>query len=280
MAYKTILVYLGSPRHVAGAMRMAIELAKRNQAHLVGLHVSPVAQLYGGYEAQIPADIIAMQDERHKEIANEIQRAFEEAVGKEGVSGEWRAVKPKGKALSDEIVDHARRADLIIVTQEDPDEGSLAELGVAEQLMLGAGRPVLIVPYTDAFKTIGQNIMVAWNASRESVRATFDALPLLQQAKRVEVLWANPAATNPDDLSIAGSEIANTLARHGVRVEAAHTINKQISIGDELLSRLADHGIDLLVMGGYGHSRFREFVLGGATRHLLKHMTVPVFMSH
>ena len=280
MAYRTILVHLGAERHVKPALSMAMELAKRNNGHLVGLHVMPVAQLYGGFEAQIPADVIAMQEERHKEIAEAIRKQFEEQTSQEDISVEWRCTKPKGRALSEEIVDHGRRADLIIATQEDPEDESLAELGVAEQLMLTSGRPVLIVPYTGAFKTVGENIMIAWNASRESARATFDALPLLQQAKRVEVLWANPAAKNADDLSISGSEIANTLARHGVRVEAAHTVNKQISIGNELLSRLADHGSDMLVMGGYGHSRFREYVLGGATRHILQHMTVPVLMSH
>ncbi|MBZ0217644.1 MAG: universal stress protein [Fimbriimonadaceae bacterium] len=280
MTYRTILVHLGAPRHVAGTLGLAIELAKRNEAHLVGLHVTPVAQLYGGFEAQIPADIIAMQDERFQEIAGEIEKTFTKMTGKEGISAEWRCTKPKGKALSEEIVDHARRADLVIATQEDPEEESLAELGVAEQLMLGAGRPVLVVPYTGSYSSVGENIMIAWNASREAARATFDAMPFLKQAKRVEVLWANPAAANPDDMSIAGSEIAKSLSRHGIRVEAAHSINKQISIGDELLSRLADHSIDLLVMGGYGHSRFREYVLGGATRHILQHMTVPVLMSH
>lgn len=280
MAYRTILVHLGDPRHVKATLGLAVELAKRNDAHLIGLHVSPIAQLYGGFEAQIPADIIAMQDERHQEIAAEIEKAFNEMTSKEGVSAEWRATKPKSKPLSEEVVDHARRADIVIATQEDPTDESLAELGIAEQLMLGSGRPVLIVPYTGSYSTIGENIMVAWNASREAARATFDALPLLKQAKRVEVLWANPSAKRADDVAISGSEIARSLARHDVRVEAAHTINKQISIGDELLSRLADHSIDMLVMGGYGHSRFREYVLGGATRHILRHMTVPVLMSH
>jgi len=280
MAYRTILVHLGAERHVKATLGLALEIARRNNGHLIGLHVMPVAQLYGGFEAQIPADVIAMQEERHQEIADSIHKQFKAMTGNGDVSVEWRCTKPKGRALAEEIIDHGRRADLIVATQEDPDDESLAELGVAEQLMLGSGRPVLIAPYTGAMKTVGENVMIAWNASREAARATFDALPMLQQAKRVEVLWANPGATSADDMSISGSEIANTLARHGVRVEAAHTVNKQISIGNELLSRLADHGSDMLVMGGYGHSRFREYVLGGATRHILQHMTVPVLMSH
>jgi len=122
---------------------------------------------------------------------------------------------------------------------------------------------------------------VAWNGTRESARAAFDALPLLAKAKSVKLLWINPSTENGGNGNgMPGSELATALSRHGVKVEAGHSAVRDVGVGDELLSRAADQGTDLLVMGAYGHSRVREYVFGGATRHILQHMTVPVLFSH
>jgi nucleotide-binding universal stress UspA family protein len=120
-------------------------------------------------------------------------------------------------------------------------------------------------------------VLVAWNGSREAARAAHDALPLLQQADQVHVLAINPGADAGD---IPTAEISQHLARHNVRVEASQLVAKDLDVGDVLLSRAADLGSDLIVMGAYGHTRLRETILGGATKHLLAHMTVPVLMSH
>jgi len=145
-------------------------------------------------------------------------------------------------------------------------------------LALGVGRPVLIVPRYGTFETVGERVLVAWNGSREATRAVHDALPLLKLASSVTVLSIDPEHDTGD--RIPGADIALHLARHGVAAEGMSTVGLDISVGDLLLSRAADLGADLIVMGAYGHSRVRELVLGGATRHILQHMTVPVLMSH
>jgi nucleotide-binding universal stress UspA family protein len=134
----------------------------------------------------------------------------------------------------------------------------------------------MVIPYIGARRRIGNKLLVAWNGSREAARAVADAMPLLERADEVKVLSAKPL----DIGDLSGADIALHLARHDVNTEASSSANKDIDIGDLLLNEAAQEGADLLVMGAYGHSRFRETVLGGATRHVLKNMTVPVLMSH
>ena len=143
---------------------------------------------------------------------------------------------------------------------------------------MAAGRPALVVPYIGAGKTIGARPMVAWDGGREAARAVNDAMPMLERAKSVVVLTVNPKKR--DHGQEPGADIALHLARHGIKVEAQHLEVRDMSVADTILSRMADQGIDLLVMGAYGHSRIREWVMGGTTRQIFANMTVPVLMSH
>jgi nucleotide-binding universal stress UspA family protein len=192
------------------------------------------------------------------------------------VAIEWRKI-------SGEVVDaaqlHCRYADLVVIGQggREDDESTVSDY-LPESLLMGAGRPVLIVPSYGRFQSVGERVLVAWNRTRESTRAVHDALPFLTRAKAVTVLEANPTAGGAPH--IAGAEIAQHLARHGVKVEVEVSVVNEVSTGSALLSRAAEIGADLLVMGAYGHSRLREYTLGGVTRHILKHMTLPVLMSH
>jgi nucleotide-binding universal stress UspA family protein len=136
---------------------------------------------------------------------------------------------------------------------------------------------VLIIPYIGLQAPIGQRIMIAWKNTREAVRAVHDAMPLLTAAAEVQVVMVNPSAEDGDAPT---ADICRHLDRHGVNVESTHIVARDIEVGDALLSRAADESIDLLVLGAYGHQRWRETVFGGVTRHLLQHMTVPVLMSH
>ena len=130
-------------------------------------------------------------------------------------------------------------------------------------------------------QTPGKRVLVAWDSSREAARAVNDSLPLLARADAVHVVSINPRGHKPGELDrLPGADICLQLARHGVKAEAQHLVATDIEVGDLLLSRAADMGADLLVMGAYGHSRWREIVLGGATRQILGEMTVPVIMSH
>lgn len=153
-------------------------------------------------------------------------------------------------------------------------------LDVPERIIIESGRPVLMIPNAGRYPKIGERINVAWNSRREASRAVFDALPLLTAAQRVRIVWVNPQGEKEIAGDLPGAEIAATLARHGVKCEVAPTTSSDIGVGDVILSGLSDDSADLLVMGAWGHSRMRELVFGGATRHILEHMTVPVLMSH
>ncbi|WP_096704382.1 universal stress protein [Magnetospirillum sp. 15-1] len=183
----------------------------------------------------------------------------------EGVD-EWRPISGlKQLAL------HARYADLTIVGQAP----SGASDHITETLM-SVGRPLLAVPRHGRFPSVGRRVLVAWNASREATRAVFDSLPLLEGATNVTVMTMDAE----DDDRVPGADIGLTLARHGIKVDVVRSTLGDIDAGNALLSRAADQGADLLVMGAFGHSPLREKMLGGATRHILDHMTVPVLLSH
>jgi nucleotide-binding universal stress UspA family protein len=211
--------------------------------------------------------------------ADVMGQQFNEAVRLQGLDNEWRVIEGDTVGL---VALHARYADLTILGQPNSDEafkGPSAD-AVLVNVMLSSGRPVLAVPYAGRFEQVGERVLVAWNASRESTRAVNDALPLLRDAKSVTVLAVNPKRGIEGHGEMPAADICLHLARHGVKAEAAHTIASDISEGDALLSYAADIGADLIVCGGYGHSRAREMVFGGVTRTLLQEMTVPMLLSH
>jgi len=176
---------------------------------------------------------------------------------------------------------HARYVDLTILGQLNPDRGDANLIRPRpEHVTLASGRPVLVVPYTGHFETLGRRVLIGWNATREATRAVNDAMPLLMAADVVTVLTID-AREGPDAHGeLPGADISLHLARHGVKTTIECTVSAGIQAGEVLLSRAADLGADLLVIGAYGHSRVRELLLGGATRSILQSMTLPVLMSH
>lgn len=203
---------------------------------------------------------------------------FEHTTGLRGVSAEWREL-PEGPEADPAL--HARYADFAILGQLDPESGeSDAVRPRPEQVTLASGRPILIVPYAGNFPSVGQRVLIGWNATREAARAVNDAMPLLTGAEIVTVLTIDPREGPRAHGELPGADISLHLARHGVKAEIERTVSADLPVGEVLLSRAADLGADLLVMGAYGHSRARELLLGGATHTLLRSMTVPVLMSH
>jgi nucleotide-binding universal stress UspA family protein len=222
------------------------------------------------------AEYVERFEAEERDAAGKMEKRFQERVATEQLSNEWRTVEGDTATI---IGLHARYADLAVVGQEEPD-ALTPQRGLPEGVVLDIGRPVLIVPYIGAQSTIGENILVAWNTSREATRAITDALPILERAKNVTVMAFNPEVGSDKHGDIPSADIALWLARHGVKAEAKQAYASDIDTGNALLSSAADLGSDLLVMGAYGHSRLRELVLGGATRQILGAMTVPVLMSH
>lgn len=278
MTYRTILVYLGNEDQAPRLMSIAKMIAGP-EAHVIGFHATPGVEIYPGISYPVDPRVFTDLANAYEETAQACGTAFAaETSGEEFVS-EWRRVEAGGRPVAEIVTENARFADLVICSQPDPEKDDYAAI-VVEQLILESGRPVLIVPTSANIKSIGDVPVVAWNGSKESCRAAFDALPLLKGAGLVTLLEVASRGDSTRKEEMMAGDMCTTLDRHGVKCEVSRTVASDISVGDEILSRLADKGADLLVMGGYGHSRMREFVLGGATRHILHHMTVPVLMSH
>jgi len=277
MSYKDLLVVLGSDTASRERIALAAALAERFAAHLVGLYPLPVAEVPRHFAYYDPALLRDLR-EKAQEVCDREREAFEHAASLRGLSAEWRMVT---EGFETDPAVHARYVDLTIMGQLDPDSGDRELLRPRpEHVALASGRPILVVPYAGNFETIGRRALIGWNATREATRAVNDAMPLLMAADIVTVLTID-AREGPDAHGeLPGADISLHLARHGVKATIERTVSAGIPAGDVLLSRAADLGADLLVIGAYGHSRVRELLLGGATRSILQSMTVPVLMSH
>ena len=276
MSYKTILVHMDPGKRCSVRVDVGIRLAQQHDAHLVALHAISPFEPPGYVMAEMgPAIIDAQKATAAKELAQS-EAAFNKQVSAAGLRNvEWRSAV-------DDVVEvmtlHARYADLAVIGQTDASGVSQQPADFPQRLVLSAGRPVLILPSVGEFPTIGKRILIAWNPSREATRAVTDAIPMLQRADNVHVMAVNPKSGEHG--TVPGADIGLYVARHGVRVEVRTDHGAEIDVGNELLSRAADLDADLIVMGGYGHSRLKEWVLGGATRTVLESMTVPTLMSH
>jgi len=281
MSYKDLLVVLDSEASARGRIDVATALAERFAAHIVGLYPLPIPAAprhFGYYDPALLDPFFRELQERAREAADKQREVFEHVTGIRGLSAEWRVIAEGPDA---DAALHARYVDLTILGQLDPDRGEADMIGPRpEHVTLASGRPILVVPYAGHFETVGRRILIGWNATREATRAVNDAMPLLAAAEVVTVLTVDPREGPHGHGQLPGADISLHLARHGVNAEIEQTVSADLPVGEVLLSRAADLGVDLLVMGAYGHSRARELLLGGATRSLLRSMTVPVLMSH
>jgi nucleotide-binding universal stress UspA family protein len=179
------------------------------------------------------------------------------------------------------VVRYGRAADLVVIGQTDPEWWGSHYLDLADRLPVEAGRPVLVIPKSPSpADGLGKKILVGWNARREAARAIFDALPILRKATEVKLVWVNPQSEQDVAQVLPAAAICASLARHGVKCEGAEEVKPRRGVGETLLACAQQFGADLPVMGCYGHTHWREFILGGATRHVLSHATLPVLMSH
>lgn len=275
MPLKDLLVHLDNSRQSLERLDAAIALATAHEAHLIGLYPRTFPYIPGFVRAQISEDVLKAQEVMAAAAVEAAEATFNERTARAGISAEWRCVE--GRPLEVLSV-HARYCDVAIVGQRDPEgEEGTADPDMPDHLILSLGRPVLIIPKVGSYPVIGERVMVAWDASRLASRAVNDALPILERAKRVVVMAVNPKSEELGE--IPSADICLHLARHGVNAEAQHVYADDVDVGDMLLSRAADQAIDLLVMGAYGHARWREVVLGGVTRYMLEYMTMPVLMS-
>jgi nucleotide-binding universal stress UspA family protein len=274
---KDIVVNLSVGEKASPACDYAVSIAATFDAHLAGIAFlyDPIVPVSGaGY---IPADVIEAQERENEDATRAALDRFNAACSRAGVTAEPLTLSASFAGVGEQFGRIARRFDLSIVGQAEPETSAVEEI-VAESALFESGRPVIIVPYIQKAPLKLDNVMVCWDGSRAAARAVADAMPLLAKAGRVEVVIVTNERGKQDE--IEGADMGAHLARHGLNVDVKRTALGDIDVADVILSHAADAGSDLIVMGGYGHSRLREFVLGGVTRSIFRSMTAPVLMSH
>jgi nucleotide-binding universal stress UspA family protein len=257
----------------------AVRLAQRFEAHLIGLHVFPAYPLTPPVPLPFGTEIASQVRGAIRKEADKVKAVFDELTANQPFVSEWRAITTERRPPEQVVMDHGRAADLVVASQADPAWKWSDILDFPDTLAMGVGRPVVVVPNFGRHEGLPRVVTVAWNGRKEAARAVSDALPLLQQAEAVNILTVRDGKALPEGF-LPDTEIAAALARHGVKVDLADIVATEYTIGEEIRVRAIDRGSDLLVMGCYGHSRMREFALGGVTRHMLREMTIPILFSH
>jgi len=280
MSYRSILVHLDESPRCAARVDIAAQLARQHGAHLLGLAPSGLVNLPARVTPSLTGvpNYLEIAQAALKERATALVQDFKQRMQERGFAACEGRVDQDDAVPS--LVSCAGVHDLVVLGQTDRSTPSAAsELDIPEQVFMHGGTPVLAVPFAGHFTEVGSCAVIAWNATREAARAVHDALPMLKKAREVHLMCFE----RPSDLRHVSrlqlNDACSWLARHGVDVHL-HQEPVRADVGEALLSRTADLSADLIVMGGYGHSRVAEFLLGGVTRRLLGQMTVPVLLSH
>jgi nucleotide-binding universal stress UspA family protein len=273
---KDIVVNLNVSAKDSPAGNYAIAVAAAFDAHLTGIAFlyDPIVPLSGA--GHVPAEVIVTQHD-YQDAVRAVRERFAAASADAGITAKQLTLSASAVGAGDQFGKIARRFDLAVVGQAEP-ETNASEGIIVEAALFDSGRPVIIVPYIQKAPLKLDRVMVCWDGSRAAARAIGDAMPLMQRAGSVEVVAVTNERGKQDQ--VEGADIGAHLARHGLNVEVKRIPLGDIDVADMLLSHAADAEIDFIVMGGYGHSRLRQFVLGGVTRSILRSMTAPVLMAH
>jgi nucleotide-binding universal stress UspA family protein len=272
---KTIVVHVAEDADLVGRLATASSLALAHGAHLVGLSTHPTdlhipAGLRGrGASLGFVREMKQLADEHERTC----RRIFDSEMARSGVSAEWRR---DDREPMEALALHSRYADVVIVSQTPP--ATVEEFLTGERpdhLALTAASPTIVLPHGKAVDAPGQRVLIAWRSGREAARAVRDSLPVLRRAQRVDVLTVGPAEQD----HLPGAEIAAYLARHSIKVETRANYGDD-EPGQIILTIAREIGADLVVLGAYGRSRLRELILGGTTKYMLSHTTMPLWLSH
>ena len=279
MSYKSILVHADQTPHSAERIRMAAAIAVQEQAHLIGTAMTGISHVVfetGAFDPHDPAF-----DHHMRALRSYADKSLEHF---EQLADTLPELSMESRLLDDDVVGgmtlQARYADLVVLGQFDAESVVPGVMpNFPESVVMNCARPVMVVPTGWKFSALPSRALVAWDGSMTATRAVTAALPLLRHAAQVDVAIINPGDTPDAHGEQPGADIALYLSRHGIAVNVSVQETRR-GPGEALLSMCSDAGADLLVMGAYGHTRFREMVLGGATRDILSSMTVPVLMAH
>lgn len=274
---KDIIVSLspGAAQDVAASY--AVSIAEAYGAHVAGVAFAYDPVLPASVMGGISADVFEVQRQENERAAKAVIQAFEAAAKRAGVSAESRMITATIAAGAGIFAGLARRFDLAVVPQVTPDTIAPDEL-LMEAALFESGRPMVIVPYIQKAPLNLDRVICCWDGSRTAARAIGDAMPFLRKAKAVDLVIVGKGKMNEKELT--GADMGAHLARHGLKIDVKRISAPDVDVANVVLSYAADTGSEFIVMGGYGHSRLRQYILGGATRGILGSMTVPVLMSH
>jgi len=273
---KDLIVNLGLGEHDP-AGNFAVSVAETFDTHVLGVAFAYEPIIPGTVMGGIPPEFIESQRAESEKNARAAIARFEQAAKRAGISSETRMLSASISGASDQLARMGRRFDLVVVGQAEREKPMPEEI-VDEGVLFEAGRPVVFVPFIQKEGLKLGRVMVCWDGSRAATRAIGDAMPFLEKAKQIEIVIVGSKPPKSDE--VPGADLGQHLARHGIKVAVKRITSPEIDVASTVLSYAADSSADLIVMGGYGHSRLREFVLGGVTRAILESMTVPVLMSH
>lgn len=276
MPIKDVVVFADGRPQTAAAIEFAARLAQEHKAHLTAAFVWPPLAADGpaAYVRGVAIrDLIGAYQAETTQLEDACRARFERAASRSGLRTTWRSVQPH-----EDLVAHARYADLAIVARSDSTARGGIPLDLPQSIVIASGRPVMLLP-PEPPASAGRRVLVAWNASREAARAVADSLPFLTGAEAVQVLVVDATPQPEGHGEEPGADVAQHLLRHGAKVDVRRLSSGGEDVGRLILSAAAAFGADLVVMGAYGHSRLTEFVFGGATRTAMHEATIPVLMS-
>ena len=276
--YRRISVHLDHGFDCKRRIEAALALAKRHKAELVGIYANAAPPQYYYGESVLMSRSLGIIKELQAQSRESVETAFLEAAAEADVPAFMRAGT---SSPSETVALLGRTTDLIVVSQENREDVEAAhEIEFVEQTLLTAGRPVLAIPSSGEFPVIGDRVLCCWDGSREAARALADAAPILRLASHMTVLTMNEGAAGPKHEAPFEDLVSYCVAQGMPAPDHVRRDIKGVGVGSTILNAAADHSADLIVMGAYGHSKLRQWALGGATASLLKSMTVPVMFSH
>ena len=270
-----VALAVGRPRDVVADY--AVSLAAACDAHVTGIAFAYEPVIPGTVMTGYPYDFLEANRAENRTAADAAAARLSEAARRAGVASESRTVEATVVGAADLFGRMARRFDLSVVGQGEGESRSGQERFI-EAALFQSGRPVIVVPFIQSAGAIFDRVLLGWDGSQTAARAVGDALPLLARAKEVEIVIVTTDHTKREN--ITGTGLARHLAHHDLKVDVKTIAPGDLDVANTILSYAADSSADFIVMGGYGHSRLREFVLGGATRGILESLTVPVLMAH
>jgi nucleotide-binding universal stress UspA family protein len=275
MPGRDILVVIDNAAGAVRRLEPLAALAKRIELRLTGLFVTglPAAQAFADLDGW--AQLVDAYMTARREDALKAEQAFRRETARLKLTGDWHC---RETDATEAVIGLGRLHDLVVMGQPEPD--MLGNGLRPSEVVLAAGRPALLLPYAGTFPEIGRRILVAWNGTREAARALHDAMFLIAGAEAVTVLEVDPPEGDVGIVDGRASHVVEALRRRGVAATVETTVSDGTPIADVILSAAADLTADLIVMGAWGHSRLREYVMGGASRGILAEMTVPVLMSN